>query len=185
MNIDILKMIHNSILLPHIDYGYVICGNLGCVICPNQVNIDRICKLQKQAARVMLRCNIQDISFNEIFKTTNWMPFQVGLCTGTRLIVIPVNKHRYQNRYGHSYSFDIHFDMSLTKYTWKMQEIYVFCGELCWKSLCWHVIYVLPLFCTDTRLSKRLKIQEISFWEDIEEAFLVGISRIKQCFYCN
>ncbi len=57
--------------------------------------------------------------------------FILGLCTGTRFIVIPVNRHRYQNRYGHSYSFDIHFDMFLTRYTRKMQEIYVFCGELC------------------------------------------------------
>ncbi len=63
VNIDILKMIHNSILLPHIDYGCVIWGR-----CPNQVNVARICKLQKRAARVMLRCKIQDISSNEISK---------------------------------------------------------------------------------------------------------------------
>ncbi len=37
--------------------------------------------------------------------------YQLGLFTGSRFIVIPVNRHRYQNRYGHSYSFDIHFDM--------------------------------------------------------------------------
>ncbi len=34
------------------------------------------CKLQKRAAHVMLRCKIQYISFNEIFKRMNWMPFQ-------------------------------------------------------------------------------------------------------------
>ncbi len=49
VNIDILKMIHNSILLLHIDYGCVIWGR-----CPNQVNVARICKLQKRAARIML-----------------------------------------------------------------------------------------------------------------------------------
>ncbi len=64
-------MIHNSILLPYIDYGCVIWGR-----CPNQVNVAGICKLQKRAARVMLRCKIQDISSNEIFKSMNWMPFQ-------------------------------------------------------------------------------------------------------------
>ncbi len=42
----------------------------------SQVNVDRICKLQKRAARVMLRCKTQDISSNEIFKRMNWMPFQ-------------------------------------------------------------------------------------------------------------
>ncbi len=71
VTIGILKMIHNSILLPHIDYGCVIWGR-----CPNQVNVARICKLQKRAARVMLRCKIQDTSSNEIFKGMNWMPFQ-------------------------------------------------------------------------------------------------------------
>ncbi len=33
-------------------------------------------KLQKRAACVMLRCKIQDISSNEIFKRMNLMPFQ-------------------------------------------------------------------------------------------------------------
>ncbi len=57
---------------------------------------------------------------------------QLGLFTSTQFIVILVNRHRYQNPYGHSYSFNIHFDMFLTdgycmtRYTRKMQEIYVF-----------------------------------------------------------
>ncbi len=81
--------------------------------------------------------------------TTLWSHFAVydasslGLCTGTRFIVISVNRHQYHNRYVHSYSFDIHFDMFLTRYTWKMLEIYVFWCELCWKRLCWHVNCVL------------------------------------------
>ncbi len=112
-------------------------------------------------------------------------PTILGLGTGTRFIVVPVNRHRYHNRYGHSYSFDIHFDMFLTRYTRKMQEIYVFYGELCWKRLCWHVNCALPLFCTGARLSQCARIQEISCWEEVEEAILVGISRIKCFFYCN
>ncbi len=71
MNIDIVKMIHNSILLPHIDYACVIWDR-----CPNEVNVDRICNRQKRAAQVMLRCKIQDISSSEIFKRINRMPFQ-------------------------------------------------------------------------------------------------------------
>ncbi len=43
VNIDIFKTIHNSILIPNIDYGCVIWGR-----CPTQVNVDRICKLQKR-----------------------------------------------------------------------------------------------------------------------------------------
>ncbi len=68
VNIDILKMIHNSILWPH---G---CVNWGRY--PNHVNVDRICKLQKWVAWFILRCKIQHISSNETFKTMNWMPFQ-------------------------------------------------------------------------------------------------------------
>ncbi len=64
-------MILNFILLLHIDYGCVILGR-----CPNQVNVDQICKLQKWAAWFKLRCKIQDISSNEIFKNMIWMLFQ-------------------------------------------------------------------------------------------------------------
>ncbi len=35
---------------------------------PTQVNARQICKLQKQAVQVILRCKIQDISSNEISK---------------------------------------------------------------------------------------------------------------------
>ncbi len=75
------------------------------------------------------------IQSNLIWQVVFHQRYKLGLCTGTWFIVIPVNRHRYQNRYGHSYSFDIHFDMFLTRYTKKMQEIYVFCGELCWKRV--------------------------------------------------
>ncbi len=97
---------------------------------------------------------------------------QLGLCTNTRFIIIPVNRHRYQNRYDHSYSFDIHFDMFLTRYIWKMQEIYVFCSELCWKRLCWHVNCDLPLFCAGARFSQRTRIQEISWGSHSRRHFL-------------
>ncbi len=62
----------------------------------------------------------------------------LGLCTSTRFIGILVNMHRYQNRYGYSYSFNIHFDMFLTRYTGKMQEIYV---------LLWTVLKTSVLTC--------------------------------------
>ncbi len=130
--------------------------------------------------RCAIRCScpISDVSTNRRY-------MQLGLCTSTQFIIISVNRHRYQNQYGHPYSFDIHFDMFLTRNTWKMQENYFFCSELCWKLLCWHVNCVLPLFCAGTKLSQRTTIQEISCWEDIEETILVGIFSIKQCFYCN
>ncbi len=91
---------------------------------------------------------------------------------------------RYQNWYGHPYSFNIHFDIFLT---WNMKNgrnlFYVFCGEVCWKLLCWHFNCAFLLFYTGARLSQRARIQEISCWEDIEEAILVDICPIKQCFY--
>ncbi len=65
-------MAHNATSLPHINYRCIICGR-----CPNQVKVDRICKLQKQAAQVIwapqviLIYKIQDILFNKIFRKMN------------------------------------------------------------------------------------------------------------------
>ncbi len=67
---DILKMVHSSIVLPHMDYASIVWGR-----CPNIVNNDRISKLQKRSARVILRCKIRDISSKDLFNTMNWMPF--------------------------------------------------------------------------------------------------------------
>ncbi len=47
---DILKMVHSSIVLPHMDYASIVWGR-----CPNMVNNDTISKLQKRSARVILR----------------------------------------------------------------------------------------------------------------------------------
>ncbi len=59
---DVLQMVHNSIVLPQMDYGCIIWGR-----CPNLVNVDRICKLQKRAARVMLRCQIRDWAVTMVY----------------------------------------------------------------------------------------------------------------------
>ncbi len=67
---DILKMVHSSIVLPHMDYASKVWFR-----CPNMVNNDRISKLQKRSARVILRCKIKDISSKDLFKTMNWIPF--------------------------------------------------------------------------------------------------------------
>ncbi len=63
-------MMHSSILLPHMNYASIVCGR-----CPNMINNDRISKLQKRSARVILRCKIRDISSKDLFNTMKWMPF--------------------------------------------------------------------------------------------------------------
>ncbi len=63
-------MVHSSIVFPHMDYASIIWGR-----CPNMVNNDRMSKLQKRSARVILRCNIRDISSKDLSNTMNWMPF--------------------------------------------------------------------------------------------------------------
>ncbi len=70
MKFDILKMVFNSIELPHMDHAFVIGGR-----CANMVNDDRISKVQKRAARVILSCKIRDVSSEELFNTMKWMPF--------------------------------------------------------------------------------------------------------------
>ncbi len=61
---------HSSIVLPHMDHASRVWGRF-----PNMLNNDRISKLQKRSARIILRCKIRDISSKNLFNTMNWMPF--------------------------------------------------------------------------------------------------------------
>ncbi len=63
-------MVHSSIVLPHMDYASIVWD-----ICPNMVNNDRISKLPKRSARIILRCTSRDITSKDLFNTMNWMPF--------------------------------------------------------------------------------------------------------------
>lgn len=68
---NILKLVFNTIVLPHMDFACTVWGR-----CSNVVNIDRITKLQKRAARVILKCGIQDMDSKALFSSIKWMPFQ-------------------------------------------------------------------------------------------------------------
>ncbi len=57
-------MAHSSIVLPHMDYASIVWWR-----CPNMINNDRMSKLQKRVARVILRCKIRDISSKDLFNT--------------------------------------------------------------------------------------------------------------------
>ncbi len=67
---DILEMVHSSIVLPIMDDASIVWGRW-----PNMVNNDRISKLQKRSARVILRYKIRDISTKDLFNAMIWMPF--------------------------------------------------------------------------------------------------------------
>ncbi len=69
-NLAFSKGVFNSIVLPHINYVSVVWGR-----CPNMINKDRISKLQKRTARVILRCKIRNGSSEELFNTMKWIPF--------------------------------------------------------------------------------------------------------------
>ncbi len=85
---DILKMVHSSIVLPHMDYASIVWGR-----CPNMVNNDRISKLQKRPARVILRCHIRDISSKDLFNTMDWMPFYDRVTYKRCLMMYKVNNN--------------------------------------------------------------------------------------------
>ncbi len=59
-------MVLSSIVLPHMDYASIVWGR-----CPNMVNNDKMSKLQKRSARVILRCKIRYISSEDLFNTMN------------------------------------------------------------------------------------------------------------------
>jgi hypothetical protein len=66
----IMKTVYNSIVLPHMEYACIIWGR-----CSNQNNVNRVCKLQKRAARIILRCRVREVSSIELYRRMRWMPF--------------------------------------------------------------------------------------------------------------
>ncbi len=81
-------MVHSYIALPHVDHASIVWCR-----CPNMVNIDRISKLQKRSARVILRCKIRDISSKDLFNTMNWMPFYDRVIWKRCLVMYKVNNY--------------------------------------------------------------------------------------------
>ncbi len=67
----ILKMVYNSIVLPHMNYGCIISGR-----CLNLGNVKQICKQQKWVPCMMLRCKVRDGSSQDVFKQTKRVPFK-------------------------------------------------------------------------------------------------------------
>ncbi len=102
--------------------------------------------------------------------------------------VTPGLQLRYQNRFSHYCPFDIHFDIFSVRNTLKCMKYISFAVNKV-ENLnvnFWFVLnQTLLLFCAGARLSQRARIQEISSRDDMEEAILVGIYPIKQCFCCN
>ena len=65
---DAKLLYYNAYILPIMDYGAIVWGHC------NNLNIERICKLQKRAARLILHKPIRYPS-NELFKELNWLSF--------------------------------------------------------------------------------------------------------------
>ncbi len=57
------------------------------------VNNDRISKLQKRSARVILRFKLRDISSKDLFNTMNWMPFYDRVTYKRCLMMCKVNNN--------------------------------------------------------------------------------------------
>ncbi len=66
LNLTFSKWCIVLLYYPHMDYASIVWGR-----CPNIVNNDRISKLQKRSARVILGCKIRDISSKDLFNTMN------------------------------------------------------------------------------------------------------------------
>jgi hypothetical protein len=64
--IEGLKLYYNGYLLPLIDYVSVVWGNT------NKVNLDKILKLQKRAARIILRADFNTQS-QMLFEKLEWL----------------------------------------------------------------------------------------------------------------
>ena len=68
---EVAIRLFNALVLPHMDYCCTVWGR------PSNRNfIDRVTKLQKRAARIILQCKISDYSSSQLFQMLKWMPFE-------------------------------------------------------------------------------------------------------------
>ena len=70
--VDVQKKFYQGYILPLIDYGSVVWG------LTSTSNIERLAKLQKRAARVILRADFNTPSL-QMFETLNWLPIHKRL----------------------------------------------------------------------------------------------------------
>ena len=80
VNQDSLKLYFNSYILPLFDYGCVVWGHCSAN------NIDRLLKLQKRAARIILQAEFNTPS-NQMFNILNWLPIQKRVQYHTCILV--------------------------------------------------------------------------------------------------
>ena len=68
VNQNSLKQYYNSYVLPVFDFGCVVWGN------STNANLTRLVKLQKRAARMILKADFMPPS-EQLFNELNWLPF--------------------------------------------------------------------------------------------------------------
>ena len=68
VNQNSLKQYYNASVLPVLDFGWVVCRNT------TNANLTRLVKLQKRAARMILKADFMKPS-EQLFKELNWLPF--------------------------------------------------------------------------------------------------------------
>ena len=68
VNQNSLKQFNNAYVLPVFDFGCVVWGNT------TNANLTRLVKLQKRAARMILKADFMTPS-EQLFKERNWLPF--------------------------------------------------------------------------------------------------------------
>ena len=80
VNQNSLKQYYNSYVLPVFDFGCVVWGNT------TNANLTRLVKLQKQAARMILKADFMTLS-DQFFEELNWLPFPKRVQYHTCLMV--------------------------------------------------------------------------------------------------
>ena len=80
VNQNSLKQYYNSYVLPVFDFGCVVWGNT------TNANLTRLVKLQKRAARMILKADFMTPS-EQLFKELNWLPFPKRVQYHTCLMV--------------------------------------------------------------------------------------------------
>ena len=68
ISINVCEQLHNSIVQPLYEYCDIVWSN------SDKIYLDRLLRLQKRGARIILKCKIREVSSEQLFKELGWLP---------------------------------------------------------------------------------------------------------------
>ena len=140
VDLSSLKTYYQSYILPSFDYGCIVWGKC------KRSNIDRLIKLQKRAARIILQADFMTPS-KQMFATLKWLPFDKRVDYHTCVMVYKVLSDQspdYLSQFiiksSDTHNLNLrsssHEDLKIPRsYTQYMDKSFSLCGPKLWNNL--------------------------------------------------